>query len=370
MTILSALEGSVPFARIQGGDVVQAHGRQSEEGDRHGHGVGGVLPAARAGARASHALEAAQIGRRHPPRRAGAHRLEHVHDGDVLALEPARHDRAPVQHQRGQIHARQRHHRPRDGLVAARQRDHAVAHRAQDCQLDRVGDDLARDQRGAHPLAAHRDPVGDHDGVELDRRAPRRADAFLHLVAQRAQVNVARRDVAPRVRERDERLVQVGVVQPGGLQHRARGRAADALLDGVAAHGARHDRPPSRLWQAAGLWARERASAGGRRGRAGRRRALWRRGRRRGSDGLLAGTALAAGLRRGRDAGDTGAVTPHEVVGRAVLEAIDAAPIGREQIVDGVRAVVAVPLLEGGADAGGATGRGGQQQGHDAHPGL
>jgi hypothetical protein len=40
----------------------------------------------------------------------------------------------------------------------------------------RVGDDLAADQRGLHPGRAHRDAVGDDDGVEVDRIAARRDD--------------------------------------------------------------------------------------------------------------------------------------------------------------------------------------------------
>jgi dihydroxyacid dehydratase/phosphogluconate dehydratase len=33
-------------------------------------------------------------------------------------------------------------------------------------QLDRIGDDLARGQRGAHAAMAHRDAVGDRDGAD------------------------------------------------------------------------------------------------------------------------------------------------------------------------------------------------------------
>ena len=173
------------------------------------------------------------------PRRARAHRLEHVLDGDVLAAEVAGHDRAAVQHQAGHVQARQRHHRPGDGLVAARQRDDAVAHRAAHRELDRIRDHLARHQRRAHPLGPHADAVGDDDGVELDGRAAGGADAFLDLGAQLTQMQVARRRVGPGVRDRDQRLVQVRVVEPGRLQHRPRGRARDALLDCVAFHSRR-----------------------------------------------------------------------------------------------------------------------------------
>ena len=54
---------------------------------------------------------------------------------------------------------------------------------AWDDELDRVGDHLAADQRGPHPLGAHRDPVGDRDRVQLHRRAAGGADPLLDLGA-------------------------------------------------------------------------------------------------------------------------------------------------------------------------------------------
>ena len=42
-------------------------------------------------------------------------------------------------------------------------------------------------ERGLHPLRAHRDAVRDRDGVELHRRAARRAHALLDLLGQAAQ---------------------------------------------------------------------------------------------------------------------------------------------------------------------------------------
>ena len=51
-------------------------------------------------------------------------------------------------------------------------------------QLDRVGDDLAADERGAHALGAHGDAVGHRDGVELHRRAAGRADAILDVLGE------------------------------------------------------------------------------------------------------------------------------------------------------------------------------------------
>ena len=56
-----------------------------------------------------------------------------------------------------------------DGLVAAGDGHDAVEHVAARHELDRVGDDLAADERALHALGAHRDAVGDRDRVDLDR---------------------------------------------------------------------------------------------------------------------------------------------------------------------------------------------------------
>ena len=96
-------------------------------------------------------------------------------------------------------------------------------------QLDRVGDDLAADQRGLHALAAHRDAVGDRDGVELERRAAGLADAVLHVHGELAQVIVAGTNLDPGVGDADERLPQILVGQAGGAQHRPRRRPAGAV---------------------------------------------------------------------------------------------------------------------------------------------
>ncbi len=146
-------------------------------------------------------------------------------------------DAAAVQRQPGHIHARQRHRRRRNGLVAATQDHDGIQAMAFDGQLDRVGDHLARNQRGAHAGRAHGDAVGDRDGVELDRRAAASANAFGRGRGQVAQVEVAGRDVRPGVHHRHQRARDGRVVEPGGAQHRPRRSAIGAGLDGVAAQG-------------------------------------------------------------------------------------------------------------------------------------
>ena len=147
-------------------------------------------------------------------------------------------DRAAVEHHAGDVEAGQRHHAAGDRLVAARQGDHAVEHVAPGNQLDRVGDDLAADQRGAHALGAHRDPVRHGHGVELHRRAAGGPHALLDPLRQAAQVEVAGHDLGPRVGDADDRPRQRLVVVADALQVRARGGPVRALeLDPAARAG-------------------------------------------------------------------------------------------------------------------------------------
>ena len=127
-----------------------------------------------AGTRAVLELQQVVVG--HVARGVRADRLEDVLDRHVLPAPAARRDRAAVEHHRGHVQAGERHHRAGDRLVAARHRDDGVELVAAHDQLDRVGDHLAADQRGLHPLGAHRDAVGDRDRVELHRRAAGLAD--------------------------------------------------------------------------------------------------------------------------------------------------------------------------------------------------
>src|SRR5207302_2062279 len=62
---------------------------------------------------------------------------------DVLALEAARHDRAAVDHEAGNIHARECHDSAGDRLVAAADADKRVEEMSACDELDGVGDDFA-----------------------------------------------------------------------------------------------------------------------------------------------------------------------------------------------------------------------------------
>ena len=80
-------------------------------------------------------------------------------------------------------------------------------------KLDGVRDDFPRHEGGPHPFRAHGDPVGDGDGVELEGGTARGPNSLLHARAELPQVDVAGRDVTPRIGDPDEGSVQILVGQ-------------------------------------------------------------------------------------------------------------------------------------------------------------
>ena len=168
-------------------------------------------------------------------------------------------DRAAVEDDRGDVEAGQRHRAAGDRLVAGAEGDDRVELVAAGHQLDRVGDHLAADQRGLHPLGAHRDAVGDGDGVELHRRPARGADALFDVLGEAAEVEVAGHRLGPGVGDPDRRPAEGVVVEPdalhvgarvgavGAVEDDARARAGQAGRGGaVRAHGRESTEPCAR----------------------------------------------------------------------------------------------------------------------------
>ena len=182
ITSSPAATAAASLSGCSGRDAVEPRRADAQQVEGHRHGVGGELAAAGAGAGAGDALEGVDLLRPHLAGRVGADHLEDVLDGHVAAPVAARRDRAVVEDEPGDVEARQRHRGRRDRLVAADQAHEPVEEVAARGQLDRVGDHLARHQRAAHALGAHRHAVGDRDRVQLHRRAARGAHAALHVL--------------------------------------------------------------------------------------------------------------------------------------------------------------------------------------------
>src|SRR3989442_7621923 len=130
---------------VDRGHAGAAGGRDAERLERGGNGVRGELAAARAGAGARDGLELVQLLIGHLPDRVPSHRLVDIADRDVLPLEAAGHDRAAVDHQAGEIEARERHDHAGDRLVTSGDTDERVEEVPAGPALDGIWLDLARD---------------------------------------------------------------------------------------------------------------------------------------------------------------------------------------------------------------------------------
>ena len=225
------------LARLVGEVVPPAIGRRRgcRSRKRHphcfrnrGHRVRGVHPAAGAFARADGPLNPVQITLAHQPALAGAHRLEGVNQRDfllraVLELDPARHDRAGVEEDRGEVEACRRHQHAWKRLIAPGQQHRSIQAFGRHHGLNGVSNDVSRDQREVHSLVTHRDPVGNRDGAEFHRVSPAGVHALLDRLGQTVKGEVARGDLVPRARDADLGLDPVVIAHPDGAQHPARG---------------------------------------------------------------------------------------------------------------------------------------------------
>ena len=229
---LADLLGDARLVVAFGRDHRRAAGADPQRLEGTGHRVGGELAATGTEAGAGDALELVQFLVAHVARVVGADRLEDVEDGDVAAVPVARGDRAAVEQDRGHVEPGQRHRAAGDRLVAGAEGDDRVELVPAGHQLDRVGDHLATDQRGLHPLSPHRHPVGDGDGVELHRRSAGREHTLLDVLGQGAQPEVAGHRLGPGVGDPDRRPAQRVVVEADPLHVSARVGAVGAVEDG------------------------------------------------------------------------------------------------------------------------------------------
>ncbi len=109
MTSSPHWRGDLELAPVLGGHHRGAGGRDAEHLEGHRHGVGGELPAAGAGAGRGGLLQRVQLLFGDLARGELADGLEDLLDGDVVALEVPGADGAAVEHQPGDVQARERH---------------------------------------------------------------------------------------------------------------------------------------------------------------------------------------------------------------------------------------------------------------------
>ena len=146
-----------------GGAVGQAHAQRFDGG---GHGVGGVHAAAGTRARNGFGFDFGQFGIVDLVVGAGADRFEDGNDVQFFVFVAAGHNRAAVNKHRRTVQSRHGHHAAGHVFVAAADRDDAVEALATDHGFNRVGNHFAGHQRIFHAFGAHRNAVGNRDGVE------------------------------------------------------------------------------------------------------------------------------------------------------------------------------------------------------------
>src|SRR4029077_6238301 len=146
-------------ALIGRGHARRSRWRNAKRLECRGHRVRRELTATGARAGARDLFELIEFRVVHLPDSVFADGLVDVADRDVLALEPSGHDRPAVDHETWDVHARERHDGAGDGLVAAADAYERIKEMPAGHELDGVGDDLARDERGFHAFGAHRDAV-------------------------------------------------------------------------------------------------------------------------------------------------------------------------------------------------------------------
>jgi hypothetical protein len=216
---------------VDGGRAGRARQRHAERLAHGGHRVRRVHPGARPRRRARGALDRVQIRVAHRALRVRADRLEHVLDRDVPTVVGAGQDRAAVQVDAREVHARHRHQHAGLRLVAAGDADERVQALRMHHEFHRVGDQVARHQRRLHALVSHRDAVGDRDRRELDRHRVALPDALLREGGELVEVVVARRDLVPARGHGHLRLAEVVLGESDRAQHRARRRALGPVGD-------------------------------------------------------------------------------------------------------------------------------------------
>ena len=231
--------GRTMLVRVHRGDGIEAERRKADDLHEHGHRVGRVLTATRAGSRTRDELELGQVRLAHLAARDGADRLVHLAHRDVFAPKTPGHDGTAIKKDARPVEPDEADGGSGDRLVARADGAHGVEHVAAADELDGVGDDLAADQRGLHAFAPHRDAVRDRDGVELHGVGARHADAGLDRDRQLAQPEVARHGLEPAVGDAHERLVEVFRLQTDRVEERSRRRAIPAFVQRAARQLAR-----------------------------------------------------------------------------------------------------------------------------------
>ena len=217
---------------IDAGDHRHVGHRQPHRLGHHGHGVGGELSRAGADRRQAGPLDARERRLVDFAGHEAADRLVGIQHRQGLALEPAGQRAAAIDEDRRHVAADHSHHHAGQRLVATAETDQGVIGEAVHHGLDRIGNQLAREQREFHALVVHADAVGNRNGREFPRRAAGLRDSGLGGIDLEIVGHVAGRLFALHADDPDHRLCERLVVQP----HRAHEGAVGRTIETIGRH--------------------------------------------------------------------------------------------------------------------------------------
>ena len=196
-----------------------------------------------------------------------ADRFEDGNNVEIPSVQTPGKDGSAVDEDRRTVEARNSQHATGHVLVAPADGHESVESLAAHDRFDRFGDDLARNERVFHPFGAHRNAIGNGDGVEDNRFAARCIGAARRFAREHVDVHVAGRDHAPSGSDAHLRFAEVFFLEPDGIEHGAARGAFRSVEDlrgilaedvafracGFLAHAASVDKPAPRVKQKAVL---------------------------------------------------------------------------------------------------------------------
>src|SRR6202030_3950665 len=133
------------FSGIRGGNARKSHGCDSQKLADQCHRVCSELSTAGAGSGACSTFKRSKLSVRHSAASVHADRFEDVLDGDGMALELTRRDRAAIQNKSGNIETRQGHHAAGYCFVAADENNQRIEEIPSCDELDRIRNDFTAD---------------------------------------------------------------------------------------------------------------------------------------------------------------------------------------------------------------------------------
>ena len=156
-------------------------------------------------------------------------RLEDRDDIQLPLRQASRLDRAAIHKNRGPIHPGHRHDTSRHVFIASADRHKSIEALTPNNRLDRVGDDLPRDERVFHSGSAHRDAVRDRDGIEDRSLAASCIHTQRGFAGELVDVHIARRDHAPGRGNADLGFCKIALLVSDRIEHRAARRTAETI---------------------------------------------------------------------------------------------------------------------------------------------